>query len=395
MKKRGKACRGHNMKFMGYHRKDGQIGVRNHVIVMSTVSCINPVTEQIAKATNTVPITHGSGCGQTEEDYNKTQWSLARYAENPNVAAAFIVGLGCEQIEAENLAEEIRGKPTGFVKTSEEGENAALAKGIKKVREMKVSASRLKREETPLSKLILNVQCGGSDTTSGLASNPAVGAAADLLIEEGGTVLLEVAAFGEHRLLKNVTDRKVIEALWTATDKEAEKDSKLTTVRGINPTPGNIRQGLTTLTEKRLGGIMKGGNTPLKGVISYKEKPQAPGLYHVTVKDYIGYTDVTEATMRLLSGSQINCFTTGCGQPMGLAIAPVIKINGNPINFEKNRENMDLNASGILYGEETIEDVGKRIFNEIIEVANGNLTRSEIMGHRDFILGTFASNVNT
>ena len=379
------------MNFMGYHREDGQIGVRNHVIVMSTVSCINPVTEQIAKATGAIPITHGCGCGQTEEDYHKTQWSLARYAENPNVAAAFIVGLGCEQIDAERLAEEIKGKPTGFVRTSEEGENASLAQGIREVREMILSTSRLQREEAPLSKLILNVQCGGSDTTSGLASNPAVGAAADLLIEEGGTVLLEVAAFGEHRLLKNVTDRKVVEALWAATDKEAEKDRRLTTVRGINPTPGNIRQGLTTLTEKRLGGIMKGGNTPLKGVLSYKEKPPGPGLYHVTGTDYIGFTDVTEATMRLLSGSQINCFTTGCGQPMGLAIAPVIKINGNPMNFEKNRENMDINASRILYGEETIEEVGKKIFDEIIEVANGNLTRSEIMGHRDFVLGTFAS----
>jgi altronate dehydratase large subunit len=378
------------MHFMGYHREDGQIGVRNHVIVISTVSCINPVTEQIAKATGAIPITHGCGCGQTEEDYQKTQWSLARYAENPNVAGAFVVGLGCEQIDAERLADEIRGKPTAFVRTSEEGENAALSKGIRDVRGIILSASKLRREETPLNKLILSVQCGGSDTTSGLASNPAVGAAADLLIEEGGTVLLEVAAFGEHRLLKNVTDRKVIEALWAATDKEAEKDRRLKTVRGINPTPGNIRQGLTTLTEKRLGGIMKGGNTPLKGVLSYKEKPPEPGLYHVTGKDYIGFTDVTEATMRLLSGSQINCFTTGCGQPMGLAIAPVLKINGNPINYEKNKENMDINASKILYGEETIEDVGKRIFNALIEVANGKLTKSEIMGHRDFIIGTFA-----
>jgi len=378
------------MHFMGYYRDDGQIGVRNHVIVISTVSCINPVTEQIAKATGAIPLTHGCGCGQTEEDYQKTQWSLARYAENPNVAGAFVVGLGCEQIDAESLADEICGKPTAFVRTSEEGENAALSKGIRDVRGMILSASKLRREETPLNKLILSVQCGGSDTTSGLASNPAVGAAADLLIEEGGTVLLEVAAFGEHRLLKNVTDRKVIEALWAATDKEAEKDRRLKTVRGINPTPGNIRQGLTTLTEKRLGGIMKGGNTPLKGVLSYKEKPPGPGLYHVTGKDYIGFTDVTEATMRLLSGSQINCFTTGCGQPMGLAIAPVLKINGNPINYEKNRENMDINASKILYGEETTEEVGKRIFTALIEVANGKLTKSEIMGHRDFVLGIFA-----
>jgi altronate dehydratase large subunit len=380
------------MSFMGYHREDGLVGVRNHVIVISTVSCINPVTEQIAKATGAIPITHGSGCGHTEEDFQKTQWCLARYAENPNVAAAFVVGLGCEQIDAGILAEDIKEKPTGYVRTSEHGENAAMAKGIKEIREMMLNASKLKREESPLSKLIMNVQCGGSDTTSGLASNPAVGAAADILIEEGGTVLLEVAAFGEHRLLKNVTDRKVVEALWSATEKEAEKDRKLTTVRGINPTPGNILQGLTTLTEKRLGGIMKGGNTPLRGVISYKEKPPSSGLYYVTGKDYIGFTDVTEATMRLLSGSQINCFTTGCGQPMGLAIAPVIKVNANPSNYEKNRENMDINASTILYGEETIEDVGKRIFNELIEVINGKLTRSEIMGHRDFVLGMFASN---
>ena len=145
------------MHFMGYRRDDGQIGVRNHVIVISTVSCINPVTEQIAKATGAIPITHGCGCGQTEEDYQKTQWSLARYAENPNVAGAFVVGLGCEQIDAERLADEIRGKPTAFVRTSEEGENAALSKGIRDVRGMILSASKLRREETPLNKLILSM----------------------------------------------------------------------------------------------------------------------------------------------------------------------------------------------------------------------------------------------
>lgn len=379
------------MKFMGYHREDGQIGVRNHVIVMGTVPCVKPVVEQIARATGAVPINHGGGCGQTEEDQVKTKFTLAKYAQNPNVGAVFIVGLGCEQIDAEMLAGMITGKPVGFVRTADKGENFALAKGIREVRELILSASRIKRKEAPLSSLILNVECGGSDATSGLASNTALGVASDLLIKEGGTVLLDIACYGEHHLLKNVTDRKVIEDLWAATDKEMEKDRKLPTVRGINPTPGNMRQGITTLTEKRLGGVLKGGSTPLKGVLLYHEKPPGAGLYHSFGRDYIGYTDITSCTMKLLSGTQITCFTTGYGQPMGLAIAPVIKINANPVTFELNKENMDINASGILYGEESIEEGGKRIFDMIIEVANGNLTRAEIMGHRDVSFGLFAS----
>lgn len=377
------------MFFRGFRRKDGQVGIRNHVLVISSVACVNPVTEQIAKMTGAIPITHGYGCGQAEEDSAETAFSLSRYAENPNVAAAFIVGMGCEQIDAERLTNGIQGKPTDFVNVSEAGTSKSIGIGIQKVREMLLYSAELEREDIPLTKLVLHVLCGGSDTTSGIASNPALGVASDLLISEGGTVLLDTAAFGEHYLLKNVTDRKVIERLWQATDSSAEEVRKLPTVRGINPTPGNMKQGLTTLTEKRLGGAMKGGTTPLRGVLTYKEKPPGPGLYYSMPGDYIGYTDIVDGTMKLLQGSQINCFTTGTGTPIGLAIAPVIKITANPATYERNRENMDIDASTILTGEETIAEVGRRIFNELIAVANGKLTKSEIMGHRDFFLPVF------
>jgi altronate dehydratase large subunit len=374
---------------MGYLREDGQVGIRNHIIAMSTVSCINPVTERIARMTDIVPITHGYGCGQGKEDSSEIEWCLTKYAENPNVAAILVVGLGCEQIDAERVAGEIKGKPTNFINVAKGGEKEAIEKGLNMVQEMKLYASSLKRVESTLSKLIIPLTCGGSDTTSGIASNPALGVASEMLSKEGGKVILDEATFAEHFLLKNIADRKVIEELWRETDEEAEYYKKFPTVRGINPTPGNIRKGLTTLTEKRLGGVLKGGNTPFKGIISYRDKPVEAGLYWWKDKNYIGYGDIIYCTMTLLPGSQINCFTTGYGTPLGTAIAPVIKITANPETYERNKESMDINASTILYGEESIKEVGNRIFNEIIEVANGKLTKSEIMDHRNFLLPLF------
>lgn len=380
------------MQFQGYVREDEQVGVRNHVLVMSAVSCINPVTEQIARLTDTIPITHGYGCTQAEEESADTEWCLANYAQNPNVAAAFVVGLGCEQIDAERLAGAITGKPTGFVKVAHVGTSTAIAQGIKRVRELKLYASRLTREQVDLGNLIIRVQCGGSDASSGLSANPALGTASESLVKGGGKILLEAITFMEPILLKNITEKRVIEELWKATDIDVEKYRKYATVRGVNPTPGNMEQGLTTLMEKRLGS-MKGGNAPFKGVLSFKDRPREPGLYWSSRGNTVGTTDIVGATMSLLQGVQINCFTTGYGTPLGLAIAPVIKITGNPTTYERNQENMDINASTILYGEETIEEVGQRIFNEILEVANGKLTKSEIMGHRDFFLPIFARKV--
>jgi altronate dehydratase large subunit len=378
------------MQFQGYVREDGQVGVRNHVLVMSAVSCINTVTQQIARMTKTIPITHGYGCLQAEKDIAETEWALAQYAQNPNVAAVFMVGLGCEQIDAEQLASKVVGKPTGFVKVARVGTSNAIAQGIKRVRELKLYASHLNRQKADLGNLIIRVQCGGSDASSGLAANPALGVASELLVREGGKVLLESITFAESVLLKHITEKQVIEGLWKATDVDVQRYRQYPTVRGINPTPGNIEQGLTTLMEKRLGS-WKGGNAPFKGVITYKERPRERGLYWASGGNYIGTTDIVGATMSLLQGVQINCFTTGYGNPVGLAIAPVIKITGNPTTYERNQENMDINASPILCGEETVEAVGKQIFKQIIEVANGKCTKSEIMGHGDFFLPIFKS----
>jgi altronate dehydratase large subunit len=246
----------------------------------------------------------------------------------------------------------------------------------------------LRREPFPLSKLTLAVECGGSDATSGIAANPATGVAADMLIEEGGSVV-----FGEtqemvgtqHILAKRAVNEEVGKAVYEMVDRQERRMKAMGIDTRFMP-KGNIEGGLTTIEEKSLGAIRKGGTKPIQGVLENSrlrfDSPDEPGLW---LQDGTGY-DVPSITQMVAAGAQIVVFTTGRGSTTGHAIAPVIKVTGNPDTFVKMQDNIDLNAGTILSGSEPLRSVGERIFEKIVETASGSKTKAEFLGYEDFIV---------
>jgi len=375
---------------MGFLRPDGQVGIRNYVLVLPSVVCANRAAEQIAAAVpGAIALPHEAGCAQVGADYEQTKRTLAGFGKNPNVGAVLVVGLGCEGLQPDELVAAIQ--PSGkrierIVIQDEGGTPATVRRGMQIATEMASDLSLMQRQPFPLSKLILGTECGGSDSTSGLAANPALGAAADLLVAAGGTVILSETTElmgAEHILARRgcdaATGRQVVEIV----DK-MEKDILRMGVdlRGSQPSPGNIAGGLTTIEEKSLGCIYKAGTTPINEVLAFAQQPTRKGL---VVMDTPGY-DVPSVTGMVAGGAQVVVFTTGRGTPTGSPIAPVIKVTGNKETWEKMRDNLDINASVILQGKASKEEVGQEILNEIVAVANGKLSRAEIMGHREFAI---------
>ena len=260
------------------------------------------------------------------------------------------------------------------------------------MKEMREDARKLDREPIPLSELILGTECGGSDYTSGLASNPAVGAACDMLVAEGGTVILSETPEligAEHLLAKRARTpeiaKRVLDAVaWWEQKAMAAGEN----IREANPSPGNIAGGITTLEEKSLGCIYKAGTGPLEEVIPYASRPTKKGLVYMDTPAH----DIEQLTGMVAGGAQIVVFTTGEGPPIGSPIAPVIKITANRDTYLKMKDNMDMDVSRILAGKEDIGSAGNRIFEEIISVASGKLTKAEKLGQRDFCI--FKMNMN-
>jgi D-galactarate dehydratase / Altronate hydrolase, C terminus. len=242
----------------------------------------------------------------------------------------------------------------------------------------------MEKSEGDISELILSIECGGSDTTSGLASNPAVGYASDKLVDMGGTsIFSETTEFigAEHILARRAVTAEVGQKILNIV-KACEDKAKTMGVdmRGGQPTPGNIEGGITTIEEKSLGCIYKGGTKPIQDVLDYGEAPKGKGLY---IMDTPGQ-DIESITGMTAGGSQIVVFTTGRGTPTGSPICPVIKVTGNPWTYENMKDNIDINAGTIVEGDQSLKEVGEIIFNEIVNVANGKLTKAEALGHREF-----------
>lgn len=379
------------MEFMGYRRPDGRVGIRNHVIVVSSVFCSSTVVQAIARATGAVPVTHEGGCLELGPGREHTERVLRGVVSHPNVGGVLVVGLGCEQVSAEALAGASGGRPARVLEIRKAGgTEAATEQGIALARDLQVKAAQATREPAHLQELTLATQCGSSDTGSGLASNPAVGLVADELVAMGGTVLLGETGslYGAAGLMaQRAASPEVARRILEITD-AVERHSRAMghSFTAANPTPGNIAAGLTTLVEKSLGGVRKGGTSPIMGVLRPGEAVPAGrrGLWIMDTALGLG-THVT--TDMVAGGAQVVVYTTGSGNPVGSALAPVLKATATPATMQAMGGNVDLDASPVLLGEESLESCAARLLAEIVAVANGKQVRAEVLGHGLFAIG--------
>ncbi|MCW3990912.1 MAG: UxaA family hydrolase [Candidatus Bathyarchaeota archaeon] len=375
-------------EFYGYERPDGSVGVRNHLLVLTPMDCsIEPARKIAAQVEGAVAVTQHHGCRNDPMIAN----TLIGTGKNPNVAGILLVGLGCESLTCEIVAEGIKptGKPMETLVIQEEGGTIKTTeKGVRILQKMAQEVAELKREPFPLSELILAVECGGSDATSGLAANPAVGVAADMIIDEGGTVM-----FGEtqemtgtqHILARRAVNDDVAKDIIAMIERQ-EARMRAMGIDSRYMSKGNQDGGLTTLEEKSLGAIRKGGTRPIQGVLrNDREALDEPGRSGLWLQDGTGW-DVPSVTHMVAAGAQVVVFTSGRGSTTGHAIAPVLKVTGNPATYRNLVDNIDVNAGTILDGGESLNSVGGRIFSSVVDVASGRLTKAETLGFHEFIV---------
>jgi len=368
--------------FTGYRRQDGRVGVRNHVAVLPTSVAASSVARGIAEEAGewARATPHQMGTSQPAESRAQTERTLSGIGRNPNVGGALVVELGSEDVDGDALADEIAavGTPVEVLTIREAGGvEATLDRGDELVRALNEAATGARREAADASELIFGVECGGSDATSGIAANPAVGAACDRLIEDGGTATFsETPEFigAEHVLAERCVDDAVREKLLDRVDTREDLAALMgVDFRGAQPSPGNQEGGLTTIEEKSLGAIVKGGTKPIQDVVDYAETlPVGGGLVPMDTPGY----DVESVVGKVAGGAQVIAFTTGRGSTTGNPIAPVIKVTGNPRTWERMANNIDVNASTIIEGE-AIAEAGERVYETLLATADGARTEAE------------------
>lgn len=374
--------------FLGYIRADGSVGVRNRVAIIPTCGCsLHAASLIAAQVQGAALVAYNGGCGQTDGDMALATQLLAQYGAHPNVIGSVVVSLGCETLNAEELAARVaKGvSPTELLVIQKEGgTRRTVEKGVTLARQMAALVKRWRAEPCPVSALTVGLECGGSDATSGMAANPAMGAFSDLLVAQGAKVILAETSEllgAEHILVERSASPEVAQRL-LSTVAECERFLKATgeDFMGKQPAPGNVRGGITTVEEKALGDVLKGGSTPVVDVLTYGQRPTRAGL---SFMDTPG-NDPCSVTGLVAAGSQIVVFTTGRGNPMGNAIAPVIKVTGNAHTFAMMGDDIDIDASTIISGRESVAQVGRRIYEFCLRVASGERTAAEILNHAEF-----------
>ncbi len=373
----------------GYRRADGTLGVRNHVLILPTVVCANSVVERFdRRGSDEAMLTHQHGCGQVGSDLALTQQVLTGIATNPNVGAVVLVSLGCESNAPNVLAERIArtGREVEVVRIQAEGGIAPASDRVAEaVAGMRVSLDQQPRAEVGWDELTVGLECGGSDGWSGITANPALGHAADWLVNQGATVVLGETPeiVGAEHLLANraVSDRvgaDLLEAVEAWEDKIAHVGAN---VRGGQPSPGNIDGGITTIEEKSLGAIQKGGTGPLSEVVGYGIRPSQRGLVFMDTPGQ----DIEQLTGLAAGGCQLVCFTTGRGTPTGSPVMPVIKIATNSRVAQRMHDHIDVDAGRAADGA-SLQDVAQDILDAVSAVCAGELTAAERNRQRDFAL---------
>ena len=376
------------MEFWGYKRKDGRAGIRNHVLILPACACGSESSRIVAsQVRGAVSIVFNTGCSDVAANTAMSQKVLTGFACNPNVYGVVIIGLGCETVPHRKLREKIEAmtsKPVVSFGIQEEGGTLkTIEKAVRAAREMASTAGMQQKERCDISELLLGIECGGSDATSGLASNPAVGELSDRLVDlSASTMMSESIEWigGEHVLAKRAATPEIHDQIIrVCEDYEAHLKAAGQDCRAGQPTPGNKDGGLSTIDEKSLGCIRKGGTRPIVEVLAQAERPTKRGAI---VMDTAGY-DISSVTSMVAAGCNVIVFTTGRGTPTGNAIVPVLKVTANAHTYSWMEDNMDVDLSGILRDEESISASGERLLTRIHEVANGRLTKAEAYGFSD------------
>jgi altronate dehydratase large subunit len=376
-------------KFFGFVRENGSVGVRNFIAIIPSVFCAAKVAERIAaNVPGTVLFRHTLGCGQVGQDLQITADTLVGIGKNPNFAGVLVVGLGCEKLAADTLAAGIAvsGKTVEAINIQNVGDSLqTIAQGTKLALDMQQKASALRREEVDVSALMIGLNCGSSDTTSGLVANPALGIASDKLVAQGGSAILtEIQELigTEYIMARRAANDQVARDI-LAVVRGTEERLKTQTQKANNPklqhliSNGNYEGGLSSLVEKSLGGLKKSGTARFVEVIKYGAAPRKKGLLLLDGPSHDGEA----STGQVAAGAQIICFPTGRGTPTGFPGVPVIKITGNPRTYERMRDNIDINAGEVLSGKKTLQQMGEEIYQEILAVASGKECRAEVLGH--------------
>ncbi|TAM56393.1 altronate dehydratase [bacterium] len=392
---------GERAAFEGYLRADGRVGTRNYVALISSVNCSATVTRAVADHFNrggglrnyehvdgVVALTHDGGCalsldGEAYRFLTRTMWG---YATHPNVGGAVLIGLGCETNQIPLLMQRYGAKQSSTLRTMTiqglGGTRKTIDAAIEAVGSMLDEVNAARRSRQPASALLLALECGGSDGYSGISANPALGYAADLLVRHGGTAVLSETPeiYGaEHLLTRRAATPAVAERLLARIAWWREYTSRHEMELNNNPSHGNKAGGLTTILEKSLGAVAKSGTTPLQAVYEYAEPITEHGFVFMDTPGY----DPVAVTGQVAGGANVICFTTGRGSTSGFKPAPCIKLATNTPMYERMSDDMDLNCGGIVTGDESIEQVGHRIFEHILAVASGERTRSEEYDYGD------------
>jgi altronate hydrolase len=386
--------------FQGIVRSDGRVATRNYLGILATVSCSTSVAHYIADAVGKsvlkdypnvngiLALGHGSGCSMSEngEGLGILQRTMAGYARHPNFGGILLLGLGCEVNHLGCLMENMRLAEGPLLRTANiqtaGGTRETVRLGVDAVKQMLPEVNRVKRSKVPAKHIVLGLECGGSDGYSGISANPALGKAVDLLVQNGGTAILSETPeiYGaEHLLTRRAVSRdvaeKLIERIHWWENYTAREGAEINN----NPSPGNKAGGLTTILEKSLGAVAKGGTTNLIDVFKYSERVSANGLVFMDTPG----NDVVSITGMIAGGANMVCFTTGRGTVCGFKPVPTLKLATNSEMYQKMSDDMDVNCGAIIDNDATIDEMGDFIFNRILETASGHPSKSEELGFGD------------